>query len=172
MNIPWTNLSCQQFQPTFKDEYYKSGSKNGIEISDMFYCTDDAFEGGGCLKVNGKLNSLVHDSRVFLRYFLKVFPYFTVCVFFLFFYQIVFSCLHCYLFCVYNYRLFRCECELPSEFLVSYTFKVNHTKLVEVCLLLLLNGHPNYILLSPIEIGKISFVDTINIISLLWAIVL
>ena len=67
MDLPWTNLSCQQFQPTFKDEYYKLGSKDGINIDAMFYSTDDAFEGGGCIKVNGKLDSSEHNSRIFLR---------------------------------------------------------------------------------------------------------
>ena len=69
--MPWTNLSCQQFQPTFVDEYYQIGSKKGIEIQDMFYCTDDAFQGGGCLKINSKLGPCAEGSRVFIRYVLR-----------------------------------------------------------------------------------------------------
>ena len=69
MNLPWTNLSCQDLQPTLNDEYYKSGTRQGIDITDVFYCTDDAFEGGGSLKVNGKLDSGAQDCRVFFRLF-------------------------------------------------------------------------------------------------------
>jgi len=114
MNLPWTNLSCQDLQPTLNDECYKSGARQGIDSTDTFYCTDDAFEGGGCLKVNGKLDSSAQDCRLF-------------------------------------FRLFKCDCKLPSEFVVSYTVKMNQTKSVEVYLSLVLDGEQNYILLSPFE---------------------
>lgn len=34
----------------------------------MFYSTDDAFEGGGCLKINGRVTTGAKGVRAFVRY--------------------------------------------------------------------------------------------------------
>ena len=54
----------------------------------------------------------------------------------------------------FDFRLFKCDCKLPSEFIVSYTIKISQAKSVEVYLSLVLGGKPNYILLSPFEKGN------------------
>lgn len=55
---------------------------------------------------------------------------------------------------MFFFRLFRCECELPSEFVISFTFKINQPQLVEIYLSLLLDGNPNYLILGPPRIGN------------------
>nr|XP_006823732.1 PREDICTED: cytosolic endo-beta-N-acetylglucosaminidase-like [Saccoglossus kowalevskii] len=47
-NKPWGNLSCQQLQPNIV---------NSAEDITVDYCTMDAYHGGGCLEVTGKLKS-------------------------------------------------------------------------------------------------------------------
>ncbi|XP_070581186.1 cytosolic endo-beta-N-acetylglucosaminidase-like isoform X2 [Ptychodera flava] len=48
-NQPWGNLSCQQIQPTDPSNQTDDNTNNQ-------YCTDDAYNGGGCLLVSGKVS--------------------------------------------------------------------------------------------------------------------
>lgn len=68
LETPWTNLSGQQLQLTFHDECYQIGSGKGVQLKDMFYCTDDAFDGGGSLKLNGLVETGSQGDRSFIRY--------------------------------------------------------------------------------------------------------
>ncbi|XP_065066058.1 uncharacterized protein LOC135691973 isoform X2 [Rhopilema esculentum] len=113
ISTSWTHLSCQQLQPSFNDEYFVLGPKKGIEIKDIGYCIDDGFEGGGCLKIEGDVNTRIQGSRAI-------------------------------------FRLFRCGCHLDSPIIVSFTFKVKYYNDLQVYLLLLLEGKPNYTVLAPL----------------------
>lgn len=69
INKPWTNLSCQQLQPTYSEDYYQLGSKKGIEIKSIQYCTLNAYNGGGCRLINGIANTQHKGSRTVIRLF-------------------------------------------------------------------------------------------------------
>lgn len=54
LSHPWTNLSCQQIQPSYINAFYNLGGKGGIIISDVGYSLDEAYNGGGCQLVQGR----------------------------------------------------------------------------------------------------------------------
>lgn len=57
LSKPWTNLSAQQYQPTFINTFFNLGAKGGLAISAMEYTMDDVYNGGGCLLITGHAHS-------------------------------------------------------------------------------------------------------------------
>ncbi|XP_031558651.1 cytosolic endo-beta-N-acetylglucosaminidase-like [Actinia tenebrosa] len=69
LSHPWTNLSCQQIQPTYINAFYNLGGKGGIIISDVSYSLDDAYNGGGCQLVHGRTCETPEKAKGVVRLF-------------------------------------------------------------------------------------------------------
>eukprot|EP00794_Sanderia_malayensis_P001196 gene1196-568_t len=67
-SLPWTNLSFQQLQPTNFDQIEYIGPRGGLEIKNVHY-TEQAFLGGGCLKINATGDTKFKESQAILSLF-------------------------------------------------------------------------------------------------------
>ena len=65
--MDWTNISTQSLQPTFASNFYQLGPKKAIEILKQGYSTDMSYNGGGCMKVTGKISKVEDLARTVFR---------------------------------------------------------------------------------------------------------
>uniref|UniRef100_T2M8M3 Cytosolic endo-beta-N-acetylglucosaminidase n=1 Tax=Hydra vulgaris TaxID=6087 RepID=T2M8M3_HYDVU len=68
-NKPWTNLSAQSFQPTFSNNLYQLGPKEGMQVDCIEFQTEEAYNGGGCLCIKGLAKPCEEQTRTVLRLF-------------------------------------------------------------------------------------------------------
>ncbi|KAJ7372648.1 hypothetical protein OS493_017920 [Desmophyllum pertusum] len=69
LSEPWTNLSAQQYQPTFNNTFINPGTKGGLIITAVEYTMDEAYNGGGCQLITGHVNSTQEMSKGEVRLF-------------------------------------------------------------------------------------------------------
>ena len=81
LSRPWTNLSAQQAQPTYNNAFFNLGGKGGLVINRVDHTLTDAYNGGGCLLVEGRIRSAAEASKGVVRLVpVGSMPYYHACV--------------------------------------------------------------------------------------------